>query len=101
MKVEDLYGQVSHTGKPFICGYQISLHEGLFFFAEGEEKERDEFLNDKGVFDKENPTWESLYEDFNECYFYSEWHPKDDMDGGYDADGNYYLYEDGEFKLEK
>lgn len=100
MKAEDLYGQISETGKPFNCGYYIETHLGAAYFAEGEEKERDEYLKINCIFDKDNTTWEELHENYEDGFYYSEWFVIDDMDGGYDEDGNYYDCIDGEFVKE-
>lgn len=93
MKAEDLYGQLSHTGKPFNCGYYVNGE----YFAEGEEKERDLYLTENNIFDSETPNWESLHEECGDDFYYSEWLVEDDLDGGYDEDGNYYLFVDGKF----
>mgnify|MGYP000743006392 CR=1 FL=1 len=42
MKAEDLFGQLSYTGKPFDCGYYVATMEETVFFADGEEKKRKE-----------------------------------------------------------
>lgn len=100
MKAEDLYGQLSHTGKAFDCGYYIATSMETVFFAEGEEKERDAYLREQGVYDEEVTNWEELTDYDDESFYYSEWFVVDDMDGGYDERGNYYDYVDGEFVKE-
>lgn len=90
---QELYGQLSHTGKPFDCGYYISLFTGSYYFAKGEEKQRDKLLKEKGVYDEETPNWELLHQEYEDDFYYSEWFVEDDLDGGYDEDGNYYLYD--------
>lgn len=92
MKTEDLFGKLSETGKPFNCGYHISTIKGIIYFAEGEEKERDEYLKKHSIFDEETPNWDELYEEYGEDFYYSEWFVADDMDGGYDENGDYYEY---------
>lgn len=92
MTADNLFGQLSETGKPFDCGYYISSITGSFYFAQGEETERDNFLREKGFFDEETPTWESLCEYNEDSFYYSEWFVSDDMDGGYDENGEYWLF---------
>lgn len=88
----ELFGQFSEEGTPFNQGYYISLATGSYYFAEGEEKERDAFLKEKGVFDTESPTWEALYEFDGDSFYYSEWNVEDGLDGGFSSEGVYYLY---------
>jgi hypothetical protein len=95
MEAKDLYGQLSHSGKPFNCGYYVSTCKGLVYFAEGEEDQRDGYLKDEGVYDEETPNWEELHKLYEDDFYYSEWFVEDCMDGGYDEQGNYYLIEDG------
>jgi hypothetical protein len=90
----ELFGQLSKTGKAFNCGYYVALSNETIFFAEGEELERDKYLSDNNIFDKETPDWESLHEENENSFYYSEWYVKDDLDGGFSEDGKYYLYED-------
>lgn len=97
MKAEDLFGQLSYTGKPFDCGYYVTTREGTVYFAEGEETERDNYLEEKGVFDDEALNWEMLFQYNEDCFYYSEWFVEDDMDGGYDSEGDYWDYLNGKF----
>ena len=98
----ELFGQLSQTGIAFDKGYYIGLSTGSYFFADGEEEQRDKFLTDNKVFDDESPTWDDLYEYDDNAFYYSEWYVEDDMDGGYSADGTYYLYdEDRELFIEE
>ena len=88
-----LYGQLSNTGVAFDKGYHISLMSDLYFFAEGEEEQRDQFLTEMGIYDDDTPTWDDLYEQDDDSFYYSEWYVDGGLDGGYDSEGNYYEYE--------
>jgi hypothetical protein len=94
IKELELFGQLSDTNKAFDRGYYISLMTGSHYFAEGEEEQRDAFLKSIDMFDEETPTWEDLYDYDDDSFYYSEWYVSDDMDGGYDSKGNYYLYDE-------
>ena len=92
MKTEDLFGKISYTGKPFNCGYYVATMEGTIYFAEGEEKDRDNYLKEYFIFDEETPNWESLHEEYGDDFYYSEWFVEEDGEG-YDDDGNLYEFE--------
>ena len=93
MKAENLFGQISYTKKPFNCGYYVSTTKETTYFAEGEEKERDTYLKEHFIFNEETPNWESLHEKYKDDFYYSEWFVEDNMDEGYDKEGNLYEFE--------
>tara|TARA_B110000259_G_C13886033_1_gene350959 strand:+ start:417 stop:752 length:336 start_codon:yes stop_codon:yes gene_type:complete len=90
----ELFGQVSQTGKGFSAGYYISFMLGTFYFSEGEEEERDAFLKEKEIFDEDCSSWEDLYEEDDDSFYYSEWNPEEDLDSAFDKDGTPYEYDE-------
>jgi hypothetical protein len=90
----ELFGQVSQTGKGFSEGYYIGLMLGSFYFAEGEEEERDAFLKKKEIFDEDCSNWDELHEEEDDCFYYSEWYAEEDLDSAFDKDGAPYEYDE-------